>query len=257
MPSLPELQAAFAAALVDGSDAALLAHVVADRIAPAERLAVYRNNLRHNFREALRAVYPVVERLVGTRFFDHAADRYTRAHPSTSGDIHAFGARFADFLGAFEPAAGLRYLPDVARLEWAMHEVFHAAAPPAFPLERLAAVPPAALGALRFSLSPACRLLASPWPIHRLWALNQPDTAWDEAFDLYAGGVAVLVRRSGFAVELEALPAAEFALLAGLAAGQPLGAALEAVHASAPDFDLGLFLQRHLLSATLCDFSPR
>lgn len=255
MPSLPELQAAFAAALVEGSDAALLAHVVADRIAPAERLAVYRNNLRHNFREALRAVYPVVERLVGPAFFDHAADRYTGAHPSTSGDIHAFGARFADFLGAFAPAAGLPYLPDVARLEWAMHEVFHAVAPPPFPLERLAAVPPAAHGALRFTLSPTSRLLASPWPIHRVWALNQPEAVWDASFDLHAGGVALLVRRSGFALELEPLPAAEFAMLARLARGQPLGAALAAVHRSAPEFDLGVFLQRHLLTATLCDFS--
>jgi hypothetical protein len=257
MPSLPELQAAFASALVDASDAALLPFVVADRIAPAERIAVYRGNLQHNFREALRAVHPVVDRLVGERFFDHAADRYMRAHPSASGDIHGFGAHFADFLATFEPAAGLAYLPDVARLEWAMHEVFHAAAPPPFPLERLAAVPPAGHAALRFVASPACRLLASPWPVHHLWAMYQPGAAWDESFDLHAGGVKLLVRRSGFEIELEALPAAEFAMLSRLAAGHALGAALEAVRAMASDFDLGAFLQRHLLTATLSGFSLR
>lgn len=256
MPSLCELQETFAAALLAPEVDGVLPFVVADRIAPAERLAVYRSNVRHNFRDALRAVYAVVDRLVGERFFDCAADRYARAHPSTSGDIHAFGAHFADFVAAFEPAAGLPYLPDVARLEWAMHEVFHAAAPPPFPLERLAALPAHAHAALRFTLSPACRLVASPWPVHRLWALNQPGVAWDHAFDLDAGGVALLVRRSGFEVELEPLPAGEFAMLARLAAGQPLAAALEAAHASAPDFDLSIFLQRHLLTATLSDFSP-
>ncbi|MCK0509438.1 DNA-binding domain-containing protein [Aromatoleum anaerobium] len=256
MPSLPELQETFAAALLAPAPDGALPFVVADRIAPAERLAVYRHNVRHNFREALRAVYAVVDRLVGARFFDYAADRYTREHPSTSGDIHAFGARFADFLAAFAPAAGLPYLPDVARLEWAMHEVFHAAAPPPFPLERLAALPAAAHAALCFTPSPACRLLASRWPVHRLWALNQPGVAWDETFDLGAGGVTLLVRRSGFEVELEPLPGAEFALLDRLAGGQALAAALEAVGTSAPDFDLAAFLQRHLLTATLCDFSP-
>jgi hypothetical protein len=256
MPSLRELQDAFAASLAGPADG-VLAFIVADRIAPDERLAVYRNNGRHNFREALRAVYPVVERLVGEDFFDHMADRYAVAHPSTSGDIHHFGAHLAAFLASFAPAAGLPYLPDMARLEWAMHEVFHAAAPPPFPLDRLAAVAEAEHAALRFVFSPACRLLASAWPVHRLWALNQPDVAWDDGFDIHGGGADLLVRRSGFEVELEPLGSAEFAMLERLAGGQALGEALDAVQDEAPGFDLAAFLQHHLLSATLCDFSLR
>ena len=196
MPSLLELQQAFAASLATADNApvppSLLPCLVADHVAADERLAVYRNNARHNAREALRAVYPVVEQLVGARFFDHAADRYAAAHPSTSGDIHAFGGQFAAFLAAFEPAAGLAYLPDVARLEWAMHEVFHAAAAPPFPLERLAGVAESGHAALRFVFNPACRLVASAWPVHRLWALHQPGAVWDEAFDIHAGGVDLL-----------------------------------------------------------------
>ena len=268
MPSLPELQQAFAASLADGPDApvppSLLPYLVADHVAADERLAVYRNNARHNAREALRAVYPVVEQLVGARFFDRAADRYAAAHPSASGDIHAFGGQFAAFLAAFEPAAGLAYLPDVARLEWAMHEVFHAAAAPPFPLERLAGVAESGHAMLRFVLNPACRLVASAWPVHRLWALHQPGAVWDEAFDIHAGGVDLLVRRNGYEVELEPLAPAGFALLGRLAAGQPLGVALEAMQettaAATPEaaaFDVASFLQRHLLSATLCDFSLR
>ena len=257
MPSLRELQDAFAASLLGPADDSLLAHVVADRIPPDARLAVYRNNGRHNFREALRAVYPVVDRLVGERFFDHAADRYTAAHPSTSGDIHAFGADYADFLADFAPAAGLPYLPDTARLEWMMHEVFHAVAPPPFPLDRLAAVAEADHAALRFVPNPACRLLASPWPVHRLWALNQPDVPWDEGFDIHGGGVELLLRRCGFEVEIEPLAADEFAMLRRLADGQPLGDALDTVRKAAPEFDLAAFLRRHLSSATLCDFSLR
>jgi hypothetical protein len=267
MPSLLELQQAFAASLADAPDATeapVLPFIIADHVGADERLAVYRNNARHNAREALRAVYPVVEQLVGERFFDHAADRYAAAHPSASGDIHAFGGHFAAFFAAFEPAAGLPYLPDVARLEWAMHEVFHAAAAPPFPLERLAGVAENEHAMLHFVLNPACRLVASAWPVHRLWALHQPGAVWDEAFDIHAGGVDLLVRRNGFEVELEALPPAEFALLGRLAAGEPLGAALEATQRATAEaipeaaaFDLAAFLQRHLLSTTLCDFSLR
>ncbi len=257
MPSLRELQDAFAASLTGPAGADVVPFVVADCIAPDERLDVYRNNARHNFREALRAVYPVVDRLVGARFFDHAADRYATGHPSTSGDIHAFGARFAAFLAGFAPAAGLPYLPDTARLEWAIHEVFHAAAPAPFPVDRLAAVAESDHAALRFAFSPACRLLASPWPVDRLWALNQPDVAWDDGFDVHGGGVELLVRRCGFEVELEPLAGDDFAMLRRLADGQPLGDALDAVRETFPAFDLSAFVQRHLLSATLCDFSLR
>jgi len=255
MPSLRELQEAFAAALLDPAGVDLAPFIVSDHIAPAARLDVYRNNARHNFGEALRAVYPVVERLVGAPFFDHVAACYGRSHPSTSGDIHAFGARLGDFLAAFEAAAGLPYLPDVARLEWAMHEVFHAADAAPFPLERLAEVPADAHATLRFTLSPACRLLASPWPVARLWALHQPGVAWDDAFDIAAGGESVLVRRSGFEVELEPLAAADFAMLRRLADGQTLGEALAAVRETAPGFDLAAFLHHHLPSNHLCDFS--
>lgn len=253
MPSLRELQDVFAAS-VAGAAGDVLPFIVADHVPPDERLAVYRNNGRHNFREALRAVYAVVERLVGKPFFDHMADRYAADHPSQSGDIHDFGKVFAPFLEGFPPVASLPYLPDVARLEWAMHEVFHAASAPPFPLERLARVAQAQYGALRFTLGPACRLLASPWPVHRLWALNQPGVAWDDGFDIAAGGVALLVRRRGVEVELEPLAPAEFALLRRLTDGQSLG---DAVRQTAPAVDLTAFLQRHLLSATLSDFSLR
>lgn len=257
MLSLRELQELFAAALDAPQDAALLPLLVAGRIAPGERLAVYRSNARHNGREALRAVYPVLEQLVGAEFFAAAAERYRRAHPSTSGDIHDFGRHFADFLAGLAPAAGLPYLPDMARLEWAIHEVFHAAAPPPFPLERLAAVEAAAQARLRFRLGPACRLLASPWPLQRLWQLHQPGVAWDEEFDLASGGVELLVRRSGFEVLLDALEPGEYALLRRLANGQPLGAAFAALQHRVPAFDLAAFLQRHLLASTLADFSLR
>lgn len=248
MLSLSELQADFAAAVFGGPEEGLLAALVAGRIGPAERFAAYRGSVLGNYRKALRAVYPVVEKLVGERFFDHAAEAYARRTPSLHGDLNCYGAGFADFLAAFPGAADLAYLPDTARLEWAMEEVFHAADSPPQSFERLAQ---ADWPVLRVTLAPSCRLLASPWPVHRLWQLNQPGVEWDEDFDVDSGGVRLLVRRSGFEVELEPLAEAEFILLEAFAAGARLGEACERAAAARPDFDVGAALQRHLLAGEL------
>src|SRR5690349_19822275 len=56
------------------------------------RAAVYRRNVLANLHDALAAAYPVVRRLVGEAFFREAARQFTQAHPSTSGDLHAFGS---------------------------------------------------------------------------------------------------------------------------------------------------------------------
>jgi hypothetical protein len=90
---------------------------------PADaRLAVYHRSVRANHDAALAAAYPVVRRLVGDAFFGEAAARYAQAFPSRCGDLHVYGSAFALFLAQYEHARDLAYLPDVARLEWAVHE---------------------------------------------------------------------------------------------------------------------------------------
>src|SRR5262245_28084906 len=86
------------------------------------RFAIYRANQRANYRNALAATYPVVKRLTGATFFDAAIDAFVAAHPPVSGDLNDYGERLGGFLGRYAPAVDLPYLPDVARLEWAIDE---------------------------------------------------------------------------------------------------------------------------------------
>ncbi len=102
---LRDLQTEFAAALLD-EHPQLDAHVRAGRFPAAQHFQVYRNNLVESLTGALRAVYPVVEKLVGDGFFRYAAHEYLREHRPRSGNLHDFGDAFADFLAGFEPAAG-------------------------------------------------------------------------------------------------------------------------------------------------------
>ena len=254
MPSLRELQLAFAGAVFEPQERSRIAGAIDARgMDPEQRHGIYRNNILHNYRQALRDVYPVVERLVGAEFFDFAADRYIPRHPSRHGNLHCFGGEFGAFLDRFAPAADLPYLGDVARLEWLVHEAFHAADHAAMALDRLAAVPAERLPLLTFTLHPACRLLESRFPVHRIWQVNQPGREADETVDLGAGGVRLLVRRRDYAVELEAVEAAEFALLQEFAAGSPLREALQAAQAGAPEFSLESVLLRRIGDAAVVD----
>lgn len=254
MLSLPELQRAFAAAVYADSEA-VAAHIRAGRFPAARHLQVYRNNVFESLTGALKAVYPAVERLVGAGFFAYAADGYIRRQPPTSGNLHDFGDSFAGFLAGFEPARALAYLPDMARLEWAWHRAFHAADGSPLALEALATVPPEHYGELRFRLHPSAQLLASDYPILRIWQVNQPEHAGDATVDLAEGGVRLLVVRRGLDVAVESLGAGDAALLRAFAAGQNLDQAGAAALTVEPDYDLPAALRRQVASAVIIDFS--
>ena len=64
MPSLRELQRSFSAAvLFDDAAAAASLGIVPGSLGTAARIAIYRNNVLGNYRKALAATYPVVQRL--------------------------------------------------------------------------------------------------------------------------------------------------------------------------------------------------
>lgn len=255
MPSLPELQRAFAAGVFTDEAATIARHIHDGRFPAARHLQVYRNNVFENLANALKAVYPVVERLVGTGFFGYAADSYIRRHPPASGNLHDFGDLFAEFLSSFEPACELVYLPDVARLEWARHRAFHAAEHAPLAIERLAAIPPEQYGQLQFRLHPSMQLIASDYPILRIWQVNQPEYAGDVAVNLTDGGVQLLVVRRVLEIVVEPLSTGDDTLLRAFAAGQRFEDASAMALVAQPDYDLPAALRRYVASAVITDFS--
>jgi hypothetical protein len=126
MPSLRELQAGFRAALLEDTPASLTELIAGDGLAPEARLAIYRHHVLTTLTDVLVGVYPVIRRLVDTRFFAYAADTFIRACPPASPVLSEYGEAFAGFLAGFPPCRALAYLPDVARLEWALHAAGHA-----------------------------------------------------------------------------------------------------------------------------------
>ncbi|MBK8534614.1 MAG: putative DNA-binding domain-containing protein [Candidatus Competibacteraceae bacterium] len=255
MLRLRELQLDFAAAVLDSEQNGFDRHIRAAGLSGTQRLQVYRNNSLLSLTGALKAVYPVVCRLVGDGFFEYASAQYIARHPSRSGDLHEFGEFFAAFLEAFAPAAELGYLPDVARLEWAYHQVFHAARHLPLDVAALAQVPAEQQGALRFQLHPAARLLESAFPILRIWEVNQDNYAGDPSADLTLGGIKLLVfRRENLEIEFQALEDGEFSLLCALAEGCTFATACEWALAAQPSFDLPACFSRCALQGVLAAF---
>ena len=251
MKALYKLQQAFAADLWGDDLHHMQGLILDDQLPAARRFNVYRNNFRISLTDALAAIYPVVEQLVGPEFFGFMADRYIRSHPSRSGNVHNQGFALADFLSRFQAASNLPYLPDVARLEWAYLEVFHAEAPKPFEPKALEKVAVESYPKLRFDLGPACRLVCSTYPIFRIWHVNQEGYVGDKKINLDVGPEAVLLVRPKLEVELRRVDPAESALLKALESGNNLGEAVEASLKFSPDFDLQSALARYMLSGVL------
>jgi hypothetical protein len=244
LPSLRERQVGFASALLAGDDDG------------GERVAIYRHSVRANYRKALGATYRVVSQLVGEPFFHAAVDAYVSVAASTGGDLNVYGESFGGFLATYPHAQSLPYLPDVARLEWAIDEAGRAADADGAPediLEALAATPAERITALGFALDPSCRLLTSTYPVLRIWQVHRPGFAADMTVEFGAVADRLLVRRGLGALVVERLAPGDFALLQALVGGGDLAAALDAAVAAEPDFDLGTTLRNCIANRTFAE----
>jgi len=123
----------------------------------------------------------------------------------------------------FPPARDLPYLPDVAALETAWVDAYHAAEAEAAPLSALAEVAPERLETLRFAFHPATRLLRFASPAASLWAAHQgsdepaPPENW--------GPEDALITRPEAEVVVRVLPSGAHELFAALQDGATLGEA--------------------------------
>jgi Putative DNA-binding domain len=225
MTSLLELQRQFRAALLDAPGPELTTRISADRLGAEQRLQIHRNNRQLTLTQALMANFPATCRIVDEGFFRYAAAEFIGKHPPTQPRLVEYGADLPRFLASFGPASGLPWLEDLARLEWAMLACEEAAEVPALAAADLEERPAEQLAGLRLALHPACRLVASGWPIDRIrsFALNDGESSPS----LDGDPVRLLVRRAEDSVRLRRLVETEFALLERFGRGLPLGEVLE------------------------------
>jgi hypothetical protein len=249
MTTLRELQSRFHDAVILGDEDGLLACMVESGETGRRRIAASRRSVMGNLMGALLATYPVLARIVGLPFFREAARAYVRRHPSASGDLNEYGGHFAGFMADWPHSRDLGYLPDVARLEWRVQQVYYAAEATA-DLAGLSACPPQDYGKLCFELTPALRRLDSLWPLADIWRVNDEGYSGDMTVDFALGARLVILRRDGL-VHVEPLTDGEAAFLDALTVGDSLETAAASALAADPAFDLGAGLARFVGSGSI------
>lgn len=137
------------------------------------RFNVYRNNVTVSLIEALAATFPVTRRITGETFFRAMARFHVRETPPTSPLLFEFGRDFPGFIDRYEHAQSMPWLADVAQIERAWLDAYHAADAAALRPECLTAVPPGRLGEVVFEPHPATRLVRSDYPAATIFAANR------------------------------------------------------------------------------------
>lgn len=235
-----QLQGAFSDALFDAAhEPRVLAHIKAD----GARLALYRGNLTATWDKVLSSAYPVIRALLGAEFFAPLARAYGIARPSNNADLNQFGDQFAQFLAGFDHVAQYPYLPDMARLEWALHRAHYAPDAAALTAQALAALAPEQFEHARFGLHPACTLIQSPWAVLPLWFAHQDDSGIGFPDDMAVASCGI-VARPLFRPVVTALSDGAHAALAVLDAGGAMGEALDAAFEIDDGFDIAAHLRQ-------------
>lgn len=215
------------------------------------RFAVYRNNVAVSLVDALAAIYPTLQNLVGEEFFRAMAHAYVLNNLPTSPLMFTYGASFPAFVEAFGPASDLPFLADVARVERAWLDAFHAADRAPLAPQALATVAGDALPEIRFETHPASRLLALPHAAGSIVGRDRQGLPLD-GLDPFQPE-AVLITRPAYDVAITVLTPEANAFVGTLMAGNSFTEAWDAADILAPGTDIGSLLTLTLASGAFSD----
>lgn len=210
-----------------------LPELVGDDIADAQtRLGIYRHGYRARLGEALSHEFPTLASLAGRRFHG-LLERYIDACPSEHYNLRWHGAGMAAFLRYALPWRDRPAFAEAAELDWAISTAFDAADEPVVGADALAAIAPQDWATLRLIT-----------PRHLQWlALGTNVDAFRTAADSGAPRPhlrrraqprRLVVWRQALTVRYRALDAAEAALLAAAARGEPFATLCEIAASHAP-----------------------
>jgi len=228
--------ALFAAGLTNPTMAVPADVIARDKKGVTSRYNVYRNNVTVSLINALASIYPATQRITGTDFFRAMARFYVRASLPESPVLAEYGQNFPDFIDHYEYAQDYPWLGDVARIERAWLNAWHAADLPVLLPDILIKAETTLLADMRFVPHPATCVLRSCWPVTRIFSLYrvaEPEGTFcsDEAED-------TLITRPESDVVVTRLPSGGATFLTTLCQGHTLGEATIAALEECADFDL-------------------
>jgi len=212
----------------------------------ARGLQAYRGNARALAGKALGAVFPQLQATLGEAEFAALAWAFWRQDPPACGELGCWGQVLPEFLAA-QPGMEDR-LPDMARIEWALHAA-ERAPDAALDADSLQALAREDAGRLRLLLRPGLSLLHAGRAATAPWLPDPSDPS--DPSDAGADSVGLLVWRQVWKGRLCTLAPDWHCFMGELLAGRRLQQALDRVLAAHPRFDLAAWLTAALSRAWL------
>ena len=228
--------AALSQALLDPRSETPVAVTGPNQKAAVRRYNVYRNNVTVSLIDALAAIFPATQRITGVEFFRAMARFHLRAAPPTSPLLFEYGRDFPGFIERYEHAQSVPWLADVARIERAWLDAYHAADRATLEPQALACIPPERLPDARFVPHPAVGIVCSEFPAVSIFAANRSEGAMDPIEAV--GAEDALITRPGLEVVVRHLPGGGATFLTRLISGETLGQAAAAAFETSTSFDL-------------------
>ncbi len=204
-------------------------------------LQAYRSNGHALAQRVLAAAYPVVAELLGAQSFDALSRHFWQSLAPARGDLAQWGGEFAAFLAALQDLVSEEpYLPDVARVEWALHAAA-TAADGQVDMSSFALLENAEPSTFTLLLSAGAAGFVSRFPVVSIVQAHLTgEPTLQEAGERLRGQVqeAALVWRQGLKPSLRHAQPGEVLFIAALQENRSLADSL----AAAPEFDFNQWL---------------
>lgn len=190
------------------------------------RWHIYETGLLARASEAIENDFPALAKVLGAGPLRSLTARYLARFPPRSHDIGRLAERLADFLESDGLSRELPFLPDLARLEWALAQAFVVSDDPALHWGDMASLGADGAADLRLQLRAGAALLRSRWPIHDIWSCrDRPLSEID--VPVSRRPCAVLVGRRGLDLVCRALDGAGLRVVETALRGESLAQAID------------------------------
>jgi len=220
-----------------------------------KRYNVYRNNVMVSLIDALAAIFPAVQRITGIDFFRGMARQFVRLTPPTSPLLFEYGYSFPSFIESYEYARTMPWLADVARIERAWLDAYHAADAEPLAANALAAIPLDGLADAVLLTHPAARIVRSSFSAVTIFSANR-DEITPGLIDASIAEDALITRPDADVV-VRRLSAATAVFMTNLMAGRPLGEAAVSAFQYSPSFDLAANIAGLIETGTFVSIATR
>ncbi len=222
-----------------------LAQVIAgdDRLSAEERVDIYANMYFYRILEVLQEDFPAILAMLGGDRFHNLITGYLIEYPPAHFSLSQAGAHLADFVGSHPLRGEFPFLADLARMERALIDVFHAADAAPMDAQQMRAIAPQEWPALVLALHPANLILALQWKVAPILQAVERDEQLPEP---ERADLSMLVWRNRNHVYYRAIDAAERDQLAALSRGITFAEMCEMIAAAVDEGDPAIAINERL-----------